>query len=141
VKSGGPGSWFRAGLSVGRGVIGLFGAGAVLFEAHKLFLRYYQREWQGIQFTGVNGCQGEEALANGDLFQGQTYCNQPENFVPWVQLYQRHWQAAAVYYGIILTVLLTVGFTLSWIQHRIASQDPFGAPAKAVSPADSEHFR
>lgn len=141
MKSGGPHSWFQTGLSFGRSMIGLFGAGAVLFEAHKLFLRYYQVEWQGIQFTGVNGCAGEEHVANGDLFEGQTYCHQPENFTPWVEVYRHHWQAAAWYYGAILVVLLLVGFTLSWLQHRLASQTPFGGPPRAPSPADSEHLR
>ena len=141
MNGGGPSSWFRAGLSVGRSTIGLFGAGAVLFEAHKLFLRYYQREWQGIQFTGVNGCQGEEAIANGDLYAGQTYCNQPENFAPWVEVYRHHWQAAAAYYGVILSALLLIGFILSWLQHRLASPTPFGRPPTAAAPVDSEHLR
>jgi hypothetical protein len=122
-------------------MIALFGAGAVLFEAHQLFLRYYIREWNGIQVVGVNGCAGKEAVANGDLFQGQTFCHQPENFVPWVEVYRNHLQAAAIYYGVILAALLIIGFTLNWLQHRMAGRTPFGGRAKAPSPINSEHLR
>ncbi len=70
MSGGGAFTLFRYGLAVVQSLVGLFGAGAVLYQAHTLFLRYYIREWQGIQFAGVHGCAGEEAVVNGDLFEG-----------------------------------------------------------------------
>jgi hypothetical protein len=121
-------------------VVRLFSAGAVLYGAHTLFLRYYAREWGGIQFAGVNGCQGEDMIANGDLIEGQTFCNKPENFVPWIEIYRRHWQAAPLYYGAALAVILILGLILTWLQRRMAPANPFGG-ARPVSPADAKHLR
>jgi hypothetical protein len=42
---------FRLGLAVIQGIMRLFGAGAVLYGAHMLFLRYYAREWAGIAYN------------------------------------------------------------------------------------------
>jgi hypothetical protein len=119
----------------------LFGAGAVLYGAHMLFLRYYAREWAGMQFAGVNGCAGEEMIADGDLLEGQTYCNKVINFVPWVELYRRHWQAATLYYGVVLAAILLAGLVVLWMQWRLAPTSPFGSGGKALSPAESEHLR
>lgn len=123
------------------GVTQLFAAGSLLYGAHTLFLRYYAREWRGIQISGVNGCQGEDMIANGDLFDGKTFCNQPENFVPWFEIYRRHWHAAVLYYGAALLGIVAIGIVLTLLQKRLASTTPFGSGAKVLSPADSEHLR
>lgn len=137
----GPGVVVRYGLAVVQGVMGLFGAGSVIVAAHTLFLRYYAREWGGLQFSGVNGCAGEEAIANGDLFEGQTYCNKPINFVPWVEMYRRHWQAAAVYYGVAAAVIILVGFIWHRLLRNRATTNPFGGAPKSSPPSESEHLR
>jgi hypothetical protein len=137
----GPWTLFRFGLAVVHGFLQLFVAGAVITEAHSLFLRYYAREWQGIQFTGPNGCAGEEMVVNGDLFEAQTLCNQPENFVPWIEVYRNHWQAAAVYYGVGLIVIIIIGYVLLLIQRRLAPAAPFGEAAPTPSLDASEHLR
>ncbi len=136
----GPFSIFRMGLAVVQGLLGLFGAGSVLIGAHQLFLRYYAAEWAGIQLSGVNGCAGEQMIADGDLFSGQTFCNQPLNFVPWVVLYQRHWQAAAIYYGLILTALILTGLLVLRLQ-RGGSTKPFGGGVDSAATPDAEHLR
>ncbi len=140
TRGGGVGAWARSGLAVGQSVFGLFGAGAVLFEAHQFFLRYYAQEWGAVQYAGVNGCAHEESIVNGDLLMGQTLCNQPENFVPWVVVYRHHPTVAAIYYGSIITVIVLIGFVLHLIQRRLATTTPFGS-APAPSPVDSEHLR
>ena len=132
--------WTRAGLSLVQNLMRLFVAGAVLVEAHKLFLSYYAREWSGIQIAGVNGCAGEDAIANADLLEGQTFCNEPINYFPWIELYRRHWQAAAIYYGVAFALILLGGFILHMLQPR-GSTTPYGAVTPAPSPADSEHLR
>lgn len=131
----------RFGLAAAGGIIRLFAAGAVLFEAHQLFLRYYAREWGGIQFSGVNGCAGEDGIANGDLFEGQTFCNQPINFVPWVELYRRHWLVAVGYYAAIVAVLVLIGWLMHLGQRRLAGANPYGSSPTAPAPAESEHLR
>jgi len=137
----GPVSIFRLGLGAVQAIARLFGAGAVLFGAHTLFLRYYANEWGGIQFAGVNGCAGESMVANGDLIEGQTFCNKPENFVPWIEIYRRHWQAAAIYYGLALVVILLIGLALHAMQKRQAPTAPFGGPQRPATSADAEHLR
>ena len=137
----GPWTLFRYGLAVIHGFVQLFAAGAIIYEAHTLFLRYYIREWQGIQFTGPNGCAGEETVVNGDLFEAETLCNRPENFVPWFEVYQHHWKVAAAYYGIGLIVIMIVGYLLLLVQRRLAPAAPFGEAAPAPSPDESEHLR
>ncbi len=132
--------WFRNGLGLVQGATRLFGSGAILFEAHNLFLRYYGREWSGMLVAGVNGCAGTDMVANGDLLEGQTFCNQPENFVPWVLLYRRHWVAALIYYGVALALILVIGLIWSRLA-RSATATPFGGPPAPVSPADHEHLR
>lgn len=137
----GPGVILRYGLAAVQAIMGLFGAGSVIFAAHKLFLRYYANEWAGIQFSGVNGCAGEERIANGDLFEGQTFCNKPINFVPWIEVYRRHWQAAALYYGAALVVILLAGLIWHLVHRSRATVTPFGGAPKKPSAADSEHLR
>ena len=137
----GPWTLFRYGLAVIHGIVQLFATGAIIYEAHSLFLQYYSREWQGIQFTGPNGCAREEMVVNGDLFEGQTLCNQPENFVPWIEVYRHHWKVAAAYYGTGLIVILIIGYVLVLVQRRLAPAAPFGDGPPAPSPEDSEHLR
>jgi hypothetical protein len=137
---GALGRWARAGLAWAQGFIGLVGAGAVLVEAHKLFLQYYGREWRGLQLAGVNDCAGVDRIANGDLFEGQTFCNHVINFVPWTEMYRRHWQVALAYYGAIFAALILVGFLIWLVQRRLGSRMPFGGAA-AGTPAASEHLR
>jgi len=122
-------------------IIGLCGAGSVIYGAHTLFLRYYANEWRGVQISGVNGCAGEEGVANGDLFSGVTLCNKPENFVPWIEVYRHHWQVAASYYGAAAIAILLIGFLWSLTQRRRASVTPFGGPAKVVDLTEHEHLR
>ena len=62
-------------------------------------------------------------------------------FAPWVVLYKHHLVAAAIYYGVILTVLLLVGLALVAAQRRLASTRPFGGSVGPTAPADHEHFR
>jgi hypothetical protein len=131
----------QIGLGLVQGVVALFGAGSIIFAAHNLFLRYYANEWAGIQFSGVNGCKGEEVVANGDLLEGQTLCNQPENFMPWIELYRRHWQAALLYYGAAAVLILFIGFLWSLTQRRRASVTPFGGPTKIGDLSEHEHLR
>jgi len=131
----------RLGIALVQGVVALFGAGSVIAAAHALFLRYYAREWTGIQFSGVNGCAGEEWIANGDLIGGQTLCNKPENFVPWIEVYRHHWQAAVGYYGAAVALILLIGFIWSLTQRRQASSTPFGGPTKTVDLSEHEHLR
>ena len=130
----------RSALALLQGVMRLFTAGAVIYEAHRLFLRYYAREWAGIQLTGVNNCVGEDTIANGDLFEGKTFCNQPINFVPWLELYRRHWQAACLYYGAALVIIILIGLALSLAQRRLANSQPFGGTVRPP-PTESEHLR
>ncbi len=136
-----PFSLFRYGLAVIQSFAALFSTGAVLFGAHTLFLRYYAREWEGLQFSGVNGCAGVEHVVNGDLFDGQTLCNRPENFVPWIEIYRRHWDTATAYYGLIFIVILAVGALIMRLQRGHASPAPYGAAAPAPSPEHDEHLR
>lgn len=137
----GLGAIARFGLSFVQAAMGLFGAGSVIFAAHNLFLRYYANEWVGIQFSGVNGCNGEDMVANGDLIGGQTFCNKPENFVPWIEIYKRHPVEAAAYYGTAAALILLIGFIWSLTQRRRASATPFGGPAKTADPSEHEHLR
>jgi hypothetical protein len=95
----------RYALSFAQGIMSLFAAGTIVYEAHRLFLWYYAREMVGIQLSGVNGCAGEDLVANGDLFSGKTFCNGPENLVPWIEIYRHHPPAAAAYYGSLLFIL------------------------------------
>lgn len=111
-------------LSTVQGIFGLFSAGTVLFEAHRLFLWYYAREWQGVQLSGVNECAGQEAIANGDLFSGTTLCNQPENLVPWVEVYRHHIGVAVAYYGVILAGLFLIAVVWYLFQNRRRIPDP-----------------
>jgi hypothetical protein len=141
MEKKGPASIFQMGLALVQGVMGLFGAGSVIFAAHSLFLRYYANEWAGIQFSGVNGCAGEDMIANGDLIGGQTFCNKPENFVPWIEIYRRHWQAALAYYGAAAAVIVIIGFVWILLQRNRASATPFGGPTRQVDPAQHEHLR
>ena len=136
-----PISIVRIGLATAQAAIGLFSAGTVLYGAHTLFLRYYEREWQGIQIAGVNGCAGEERVVNGDLFDGQTLCNQPENFVPWIEIYKRHWEIAGLYYGVGLLAISVIGLVMFLLQRTRALRAPFGETPAVLSPADSEHLR
>lgn len=131
----------RHGLVSVQGMLRLFSAGAVIYEAHQLFLSYYSREWNGMLFSGVNGCQGESMVANGDLFEGQTFCNQPINFFPWLELYRRHWLAALLYYGVAAIVIILIGFAISAAQRRLAGRAPFGGPAAPPAPSSSEHLQ
>lgn len=128
------------GLAWVHGVFRLFSAGAVIYEAHHLFLRYYAREWQGVQIAGVNGCNGEDLIANADIFVGQTFCNKPENFVPWVEVYRHHPVAAAIYYGVALTIIVVIGMGISAAQRRLGSRRPFGGTIQP-SPEQSEHLQ
>jgi hypothetical protein len=135
------GNMARYGYAVAQGMMGLFAAGAVLAGAHKLFLRYYANEWRGVQISGVNGCVGEDMIANADLIGGKTFCNKPENFVPWVEVYRHHPRAAALYYGVAVTVILIIGLLAVVAQRRIGATTPFGGSAKPAAPADHEHLR
>lgn len=141
--SQGPGVVTKArwGLAWTQGILRLVSAGAVLFEAHTLFLRYYAREWQGIQLRGVNDCHLEDSIANGDLFIGQTFCNKPENFVPWIEVYRLHPVAAAVYYGIAALVIIAIGIAISAAHRRLAGTKPFGDGGKVRPPSEHEHLR
>lgn len=139
--AGALGRLARYGLGWVQGLIALAGAGSVLFEAHRLFLRYYAKEWGGIQISGVNGCQGEDLIANGDLFSGETFCHEALNFVPWIVVYRNHWQVAAAYYGAILIVLLLVGILVLFLQPRQSATKPFGSGQPATHPRQHEHFR
>jgi len=140
-SAAGLGHWAQMGLTLVQGVIGVFGAGSVIYGAHTLFLRYYANEWRGVQLSGVNGCVGEESVANGDLFSGVTLCNKPENFVPWIEVYRHHWQVAAAYYGAAAAAILFIGFLWSLTQRRRASATPFGGPAKVADLTEHEHLR
>ena len=108
----------RFALGFVQGIMGLFAGGAVIYEAHSLFLQYYANEWIGIQYSGVNGCAGEETIANGDIIGGKTICNQPENFMPWIEVYRHHPLAAAAYYGAAIAILLAIAFVWRWSQKR-----------------------
>ena len=135
------GLFARYGLATVKGVVGLFGAGSVIFAAHTLFLRYYANEWAGLQLMGVNGCAGEDMVANGDLIGGQTFCNKPLNFFPWIELYRHHMLAAALYYGVACVVILVIGFFLNAAQQRLAGRTPYGGSPAPPLPGDSEHLR
>ena len=135
-----PFTLLRYGLAVVQSIAALWSAEAVLHRAHNLFLGYYEHEWEGIQLSGVNGCAGTEQVVNGDLFSGETLCNAPVNFVPWIELYRRHWQVAALYYGCALLVILVIGYVLFALQRRLAPRAPFGETVQ-TSAADSEHLR
>jgi len=129
------------GLAWAQGLVGLFGAGAVLFEAHRLFLRYYANEWGAVQLEGPNDCSQVGQIANGDLIGGETFCNQPINFVPWVEVYRHHPVAAAAYYGSVLAAILIAGSLLFFVQRRLATASPFGAVNSNPDPGMSEHLR
>ena len=131
----------QMGLGLMQAAMGLVGAGSVFFVAHNLFLRYYAREWGAIQFSGVNGCAGEETIVNGDLIGGQTLCNQPLNFVPWVVVYQHHWKVAAAFYGAILAVIFLIGLAWSFRNRPRGTPAPFGRTAISDDLADHEHLR
>lgn len=136
-----PAALFRYGLAVAQSVVALFGAGTVLYQAHTLFLRYYQREWAGIQFAGVDGCKGTEQVVDGDLFDGETICNSPTEIFTWTEVYRRHWDTAAIYYGTALAIILVIGLIVMMMQRRTAPHTPFGEAQPVLSPKDSEHLR
>ena len=136
-----PWGIFQAGQAVLQGLMRLVGAGAILFGAHQLFLRYYAREWAAIQFTGPNGCIGEDMIANGDLIGGQTFCNRPENFAPWIEVYKNHPLAAVTYYGAGAILIFLIGIIWHLLQRRRVGETPFGAPPPLPHPVDSEHLR
>ena len=124
----------RYALSFVQGIMGLFAAGTVIYEAHRLFLWYYAREWIGVQISGVNGCAGEDWVANADLFSGKTFCNKPENLVPWIEIYRHHPLAAAAYYGSLIALLVVIATIWALIQRRsdtsdIVKQSPHGSPS------------
>lgn len=131
----------RLGLGRSQGILRLFTAGSVLVGAHQLFLRYYQREWEGLKASGVNGCEGDELIANADLFAGQTFCNEPENFVPWIEVYRHHPVAAAIYYGVALAIILAFGLAIGVVYRRMGGRKPFGATPKPLPTTDHEHLR
>lgn len=122
----GPGFLQSTHMAMGivQSVLGLFAAGSLLFGAHKLVLWYYSREWMGVQFAGVNDCMGEDRIANGDLFEGKTFCNQPENLFPWYVIYERHWLAILGYYATIAAGLILIGWLWRLSQRRAAPIDP-----------------
>ncbi|MDB5584479.1 MAG: hypothetical protein JWR80_9655 [Bradyrhizobium sp.] len=132
-------SLFRFGNAVALSLFTLFSSG-IVYEAHTRFLQYYIREWEGVQLVGVNGCNGMERVVNGDLIEGQTLCNQPVNFMPWIEIYRRHWQEAALYYGAILVALCLIGVLVLRWQNRRAARSPFGHSAPAPAPEDDEHL-
>lgn len=126
----------RYALSLVQGIMSLFAAGTVVYEAHRLFLWYYAREMVGIQLSGVNGCAGEDLVANGDLFSGKTFCNRPENLVPWIEIYRHHPLAAAAYYGSLLLILGLIAAIWIFGQRRrgannFAKQSPHGSSSDA----------
>ena len=127
----------RFALGFVQSLMGLFAAGTVVYEAHRLFLWYYAREYVGIQISGVNDCAGEDWVANGDLFEGKTFCNKPENFAPWYLIYEHHWLAALVYYGAIAAVLFLIGWL--WLRHqrKSAPVDPTGQQPHGNSADDN----
>jgi hypothetical protein len=130
----------RFGLGVVQSITALFSGGAVIYGAHSLFLSYYIREWQGIQFAGVNGCAGTEQVVNGDLLEGETLCHDVVNYVPWIEMYRRHWDTAAIYYGVILLGFLVIGLLFVMLQRRLTHHAPFGEPTPAASLEASEHL-
>ncbi|MBL8554610.1 MAG: hypothetical protein JNL41_10060 [Phenylobacterium sp.] len=130
----------RMGLAWSQGILRLFSAGTVLYEAHQLFLRYHAREWQGIQLRGVNDCRGEEIVASGDLFVGQTFCNKPINFVPWVEVYRNHLAQAAIYYGVALVLIVLIGVVIGFAFKRLGTTTPYGAH-KRLPPSQHEYLR
>ena len=139
-REGGMISATRSGHTLIQGVLGLAAGGTVLGTAHALFLRIYQREWGEIQFTGPNECAGEERIANGDLFGGETICNKVENiFTPWISVYQHHFKVALIYYGLIFLVVFGVGLVWTLAQRRPPAK-PFGTATKLVL-RDNEHLR
>ena len=122
----------RYALSFAQGIMSLFAAGTVVYEAHRLFLWHYAREMTGIQLSGVNGCAGEDRVANGDLFSGKTFCNQPENLAPWIEIYRHHPLAAVAYYGSLLLLLGLIAAIWIFSQRRrgatdFAKQSPHGS--------------
>ncbi|MBO9499547.1 MAG: hypothetical protein J7483_08840 [Novosphingobium sp.] len=131
----------RLGLAIVQSVVALFGAGSVLYGAHRLFLWYYANEMRGIQIGLASSCGGAEHVVNGDLFEGETLCNKPINAVPWTELYRRHWDTALAYYGIGLFVILLIGLVVFYLQRSHAPVAPFGEAPAAPSPQDSEHLR
>jgi hypothetical protein len=137
----GPIMVLRVAFGFVQAIMGLFGAGSLIFAAHSLFLRYYQNEWIGIQYAGVNGCQGEDMVANGDLIGGQTFCNRPENFVPWTLIYRHHPLAAATYYGAAAAVIVLIGFVWSRLQRSHATTTPFGIAPPSIELTHHEHLR
>jgi hypothetical protein len=137
----GLGSLLRFGLGWSQGIIGLVGAGSVLFEANRYFVRFYAREMAGLQFSGTNDCAGVEQVANGDLIlDAETYCRSLTNYFPSLVLYQHHRVAAAAYYGVIVAAMLVVGLALLAAQRRIKSAAPFGEGAGARRAAHHEHL-
>jgi len=131
----------RVGLSLAQGTLRLFGSGAVVFEAHNLFLKYYDVEWRGIQAVGVNDCARQENIANGDLFEGTTICHQPENFFPWFEVYRHHPVTAAAYYCVAAVIIIAVGLVWRAVQQRLVTSTPFGDAPQPADPSDSEHLR
>lgn len=136
-----PWPLFRSGLSVAQSIIQLFAAGTILYGVHTLFLGYYAREWRGVQIAGVDGCAGMERAVNGDLFEGETLCHQPENFVPWIEIYRRHWEAAGIVYGVVLALMILIGVVILRWQRRLAAHVPFGRTPAAPPPEKDEHLR
>jgi len=138
----GLGSLLRFGLGWTQGTIALFGAGSVLFEAHRYLQRYYAREMAGLQFSGTNDCAGVEQAANGDLIlDAETYCRSLTNYFPSLVLYRHHLIAAAAYYGVIVAAMLVVGLAVLAAQRRIKSAAPFGEGVRVRPASLHEHLR
>jgi len=141
TQSAGPTALIRYGYAAVQSVVALVGAGSIIYGAHRLFLSYFAREWGGLMFAGVNGCAHEEAIVDADLFDDAvTLCNRVENYVPWVEIYRRHWQVAAAYYGAILLGIAVVGVLVFLLQRRLTRHAPFGEPISTASLEASEHL-
>ena len=114
----------RFAFGLAQGIFGLFTAGALLYELHTFFLKYYQQEWFGIQFNGVNRCSGTGWIANGDLFGGSTFCNDFLNFFPWLVIYMDHPGAAIIYYGVVAALLIGIGLLWKATHKKPPPLDP-----------------
>ena len=87
----------------------------------------------GVQLTGVNDCVWEDMIASGDLYEGQTFCNKPENLFPTYIIYEHYWQVALIYFGLVVAGLLLVGRLWLRLQQKSAPANPTGQQPHGAS--------
>lgn len=120
VSKAGMGLSTRYAYAIAQGTFRLFTAGAIVYELHSYFLKFYANEWAFIQFNGPNRCSGIGRIASGTALSEATFCNEFINFFPWLKLYANHPGAVAAYYGTALGIV----FLIAWIwrthiRHRL----------------------